>query len=283
MWACTAQSAGSQQCCRQAYNSIATVLVLVLTPPLVLSLGALLQDNTNFIHIHHWSDGRTLLHSVGLLLGSPAYEPGAAPALPSVKNCLMLSTNTTLLPALIPHAAVATPLPLLVYLTSNLTIGQHPPLPTGGIIIKRPVVFVGMQSLLTSIDFEMVVNQLNLTGSHYSNTTFVGVVLENLAPGDIVTSAVAAPFSIAITNNVWAVLYNRYVHTCMPLWDAGTGNAAVCQMGWVSDAVAATHITHVQQLWLHSLFQHTRSPPSPCYHVVCFESLCTLHSTLCAC
>lgn len=180
-----------------------------MSPPPLL-LGVLLQDNTNFIHIHHWSDGRTLLHSVGILLGSPAYEPGAAPALPSVKNCLILSTNTTLLPALVPHAAVATPLPLLVYLTSNVSIGQHPPLPTGGVIIKRPVVFVGMQSLLTSIDFEMVVNQLNLTGSQYSNTTFVGVVLENLAPGDIITSAVASPFSIAITNNVWAVMYNRY-------------------------------------------------------------------------
>jgi hypothetical protein len=180
-------------------------------PLLLLLLGALLQDNTNFIHIHHWSDGRTLLRSVGLLLGSPAYEAGAAPALPSVKNCLIISTNTTLLPALIPNAAVATPLPLLIYLTSNVSIGQHPPLPVGGIVIKRPVVFVGMQSLLTSIDFEMVVNQLNLTGSQYSNITFVGVVLENLAPGDIITSAVASPFSIAITNNVWAVLYNRCV------------------------------------------------------------------------
>jgi hypothetical protein len=222
--------------------------LLLVVVPLPL-LGALLQDNTNFIHIQHWSDGRTLLHSVGLLLGSPAYEPGSAPALPSVRNCLVLSTNTTLLPAIIPHAAVATPLPLLVYLTSNVSIGQHPPLPTGGIIIKRPVVFVGMQSLLTSIDFEMVVNQLNLTGSQDSNTTFVGVVLENLAPGDIITSAVAAPFSIAITNNVWAVLYNRYAHTYMLLCVVGTGAATVCtaRVGW--EMQSQRHNSHICGFW----------------------------------
>lgn len=141
-------------------------------------------------------------------MASPGFSAG--PAL-TVNNCLLLTTNTTLLPALRSHAAVATPVPLLVYLTSNVTIGLQPPLPAYGIQIKRPVVFVGLQSLDTSIDFQMVVNQLNLTGSPYSNTTFVGTVLENLAAGDTVTSAVAAPFSIAVSNNLWAVYYNRWV------------------------------------------------------------------------
>lgn len=165
------------------------------------------QDNTNFLHIRQWSDARTQLRSVGVLLGSSV--PGSPPTVPIVKNCLTLTTNTTLVSALIPHAAVATPLPLLVYLTSNVTIGAHPPLPSNGVVIKRPVVFVGVQSAITSIDFEMVVNQLNASASQYANTTFVGLALENLGPGDIVTSAVAAPFSIAIVNNVWAVYYNR--------------------------------------------------------------------------
>lgn len=68
---------------------------------------------------------------------------------------------------------------------------------------------MGLQSAITSINFHMVVNQLNASTSQYSNTTFVGLVLENLGPGDTITSAVAAPFSIAVVNNVWAVYYNR--------------------------------------------------------------------------
>jgi hypothetical protein len=171
------------------------------------------QDNTNFFHIQHWSDAHTQLKSVGVLLATPGPGPPGAVQLnlPYVKNCLFAMTNVSLLSALIPHAAVATPLPLLVYLASNVSLGMHPPLPAQGVLIKRPVVFVGLLSVITSIDFEMVVNQLNVTGSPYSNTTFVGLVLENLAPGDVVTSAVASPLSIAITNNLWAVYFNRWV------------------------------------------------------------------------
>ncbi|KIY99477.1 hypothetical protein MNEG_8482 [Monoraphidium neglectum] len=55
----------------------------------------------------------------------------------------------------------------------------------------------------------MAVNQLNETGSQHANVTLVGVAMENLAPGDAVSSTVAAPFSIAVVNNVWPVLYNR--------------------------------------------------------------------------
>lgn len=151
---------------------------------------------------------------MGVLLAAPGLPPAAVPA---VTNCLTFATNTTLLPALLTAAAVATPAPLLVYLTSNVTLGAHPVLPASGVAIRRPVVFVGLQSLITSIDFEMVVNQLNASAQH-SNTTFVGLALENLAPGDGVTSAVAAPFSIAVVNNVWAVYYNR----CVWLLSAGS-------------------------------------------------------------
>lgn len=171
------------------------------------------QDNTNFIHIQEWSDTRTQLRSVGVLMAAAGSQSASPPDAPLIKNCLLLATNTTLVPTIIPHAAVATPLPLLVYLTSNVTLGLHPALGASGLLIKRPIVFVGLQSAITSINFEMVVNQLNVSGP-YANTTFVGLALENLAPGDAITSAVASPFSIAITNNLWAVYYNR----CAGVW-----------------------------------------------------------------
>jgi hypothetical protein len=176
-------------------------------PVLASHACAAAQDNANFLHIKDWSNARTQLRSVGVLLAAPGSPPAAVP---SVKNCLIVTSNATLLPALLPAAAVATPAPLLVYLTSNVTLGVHPALPASGVLIRRPVVFVGLDSAITSIDFQMVVNQLNATAKH-SNTTFVGLALENLAPGDGVTSAVAAPFSIAVVNNVWAVYYNRCV------------------------------------------------------------------------
>jgi hypothetical protein len=168
------------------------------------------QDNSTFIHIHQWSDGRTTLSSVGVLLRVPDGTPNPLnlPA-PLVRNCLVAATNVTLLPSLLLHAAVTTQQPLLVYVTTNVSLGAHPPLPAIGVAVRRPVVFVGLQSQITSVDFGMVVNQLNETDSPWSNITLVGLVLENLAPGDAVTSAVAAPFSIAISNNVWAAYYNR--------------------------------------------------------------------------
>eukprot|EP00878_Enallax_costatus_P007810 GHUV01008175.1.p1 GENE.GHUV01008175.1~~GHUV01008175.1.p1 ORF type:complete len:342 (+),score=28.44 GHUV01008175.1:1290-2315(+) len=168
-------------------------------------------DNKTFLHIHRWTDGHTTLASVGLLVQAPIQFPNPL-ELPSplVKNCRVAATNSTLVRSLVQFAAVFTPQPLLVYLTTNVSIGAFPELPATGVPVNRPVVFVGLQSLVTSIDFQMVVNQLNATSSRYSNVTFVGVVLENLAPGDAVSSELAPPFSIAVSNNVWAVMYNRW-------------------------------------------------------------------------
>lgn len=225
----------------------------------------LLQDNTNFLHIKQWSDssGRTQLRSVGLLVASPGFAAGPAP---TVNNCLLLTTNTTLLQALRPHAAVATPLPLLVYLTSNVTIGLHPPLPTYGVLVKRPVIFVGLQSLVTSIDFEMVVNQLNLTGSPYSNSTFVATALENLAPGDTITSAVAAPFSIAVSNNLWSVFYNRY------RWQSGA-RCSFCYLTKIKAAVTALHACVISR---HAIFlvKWELSSRCPCWDSRCHTCGC---------
>eukprot|EP00882_Tetradesmus_deserticola_P018865 GHRQ01020267.1.p1 GENE.GHRQ01020267.1~~GHRQ01020267.1.p1 ORF type:complete len:154 (-),score=54.63 GHRQ01020267.1:116-577(-) len=119
------------------------------------------------------------------------------------------------------QAAVVTPQPLLVFITTNVSLGVNPALPPGGLQFNRPVLLVGLQSVVTSVDFGMVVNQLNLTRSIYSNLTIVGLVLENLAPGDAVTSAIAAPFSIAIINNLWAAYYNRCVLRLQMWWTVG--------------------------------------------------------------
>eukprot|EP00878_Enallax_costatus_P026520 GHUV01028464.1.p1 GENE.GHUV01028464.1~~GHUV01028464.1.p1 ORF type:complete len:333 (-),score=57.80 GHUV01028464.1:91-1089(-) len=171
-------------------------------------------DNSTFIHVYDWSDGVTTLKSVGLLLqqtDDASGKLGPSPAL--TENVVLAATNGTLVPSLMAHASIVTKQPLLVYITTNVSLGLNPQLPASGLAINRPVVFVGLQSLVTSIDFQMVVNQLNETGSTYSNVTFVGLVLENLAPGDSESSALAAPLSIAVSNNVWAAFYNRWVRS----------------------------------------------------------------------
>jgi hypothetical protein len=178
----------------------------------VIYVYCFLQDNSTFLYVHEWSDSRTQLSGVGLLLQAQQQQQQQQPSLAAttvVKNCITAATNNTLVPALKAHAAILTPQPLLVFITTNVSLGMHPPLPSEGLHFNRPVVLVGLQSAVTSVDFEMVVNQLNLTGSKYSNVTFVGLVLENIAPGDAATSVVAAPFSIAISNNLWAAYYNR--------------------------------------------------------------------------
>jgi hypothetical protein len=168
------------------------------------------QDGATFVHVHKWTDGRGgWLSSVGVLLAEPP-APGAPPgAPPRVANALLGATNASLVPGLLARAGAASRAPLLVYIDANATLGGAPPLPPAGVAIGRPVVLVGLQSLPTSIDLGMAVNQLNETGSPYGNVTFVGLALENTAPGDAATATVAGPFSIAISNNLWAAYYNR--------------------------------------------------------------------------
>ncbi|KAI8470186.1 MAG: hypothetical protein J3K34DRAFT_521543 [Monoraphidium minutum] len=169
-------------------------------------------DNATFLHIHDYSapDGRAALLSVAVLLRPPPPPAGGAPP-PPPPGALLGVTNATLVPLLLAHARADTAAPLLVYLASNVSLGSHPRLPARGVPVRRPLVIVGLQSLVTSIDLEMQVNQLNEAAGRRANVTFAGVVLENLAPGDAATSVVASPFSIAVVNNVWAAYYNRTV------------------------------------------------------------------------
>lgn len=212
-----------------------------------------LQDNSSFLYVHEWADGRTQLSGVGLLL--QAQQRPASPAAPAVKNCITAATNNTLVPSLMVQAAIVTPQPLLVFITTNVTLGTRPPLPPEGLQFNRPVLLVGLQSAVTSVDFEMVVNQLNLTGSKYSNVTFVGLVLENIAPGDAATSVVAAPFSIAISNNLWAAYYNRCELCLVHEWqqsDAHISSSCLassrqCLQDVVCSSVGSHRLTHQQR------------------------------------
>ena len=123
------------------------------------SLAPAPQDNSSFVHISNWSDPRTALTSVGILLAAPrgAPNPLNLPE-PRVTGCLVAATNASLVPSLLAYAGTVTAAPLLVYVASNVSLGEHPELPATGVLIGRPVVFVGLHSRVTSMDFEMAVN-----------------------------------------------------------------------------------------------------------------------------
>jgi hypothetical protein len=62
---------------------------------------------------------------------------------------------------LVKVGGVGFPEPLLVFVTSNVSLGSG--LKVGAIPINRPVVLVGLYSVPTSIDMGLVVNQINTT------------------------------------------------------------------------------------------------------------------------
>jgi hypothetical protein len=68
--------------------------------------------------------------------------------------------NRTLVPTLLRDAGVRTAQPLLVRITTNVTLG---PGLNSSIPIRRPVLLMGLASAVTSVDFGMVVSQLNVT------------------------------------------------------------------------------------------------------------------------
>jgi hypothetical protein len=129
---------------------------------------------------------------------------GAAPAqLPL--SYLLSATNYTLVPLLEAHAAVHTHVPLLVYITTNVTVCCPAPaprglLPMGGLHLNRPVVFVGCVEQPTSMDFRLQASTLNMTEFDADGTQYAiawdSMVLENLPHGD------ASSISIAQGNNL---------------------------------------------------------------------------------
>lgn len=128
-----------------------------------------LQDNRTFLHIASWASSNTRLQSVTLIAGScrpsdpEVYADtqlalAAAPA-DALSSCAVRAENaSTLVPMLLREASKATDQPLLVFIIANVTLGAG--LGPGAIVIRRPVVFVGLATRPTSVDFGMVVNQL---------------------------------------------------------------------------------------------------------------------------
>jgi hypothetical protein len=91
------------------------------------------------------------------------------------------ANNNTLVQTLLQDATVRTNQPLGIRLASNVTLG---PGIAEAINIRRPVILLGMMSAVTSVDFGMTVNVLNVT-TPGAQLYWQGLVLENLAPGEL--------------------------------------------------------------------------------------------------
>jgi hypothetical protein len=201
-----------------------------LTTPAVAS--CLPQDGSTWVYIAHYSSDGVQLASVSLHAedcshpGAPL--PALQPALPAssgaaaaaagpVKHvavgtepCLVQVNNASLVPTVLAYAGQHTSVPLLVYINSNVTLANVDDLAPYGIPVNRPLVLAGLASVNTSMDFGMVVEQLNASQSNTSSVTFQYMVLENLAPGGEATSRASGPFSVLIQNNVFAVYFDRW-------------------------------------------------------------------------
>jgi hypothetical protein len=132
---------------------------------------------------------------------------------------LVQVNNASLVPTLLAYAGQRTSVPLLVYINSNVTLASVDDVAPYGIPVNRPLILAGLASVNTSMDFGMVVEQLNASQANSSSVTFQSLVLENLAPGGEATSRASGPFSVLIQNNLFAVYFDR--------WGAEHGGATI--------------------------------------------------------
>jgi hypothetical protein len=216
----------------------------VLSFLLLLHLVLVLQDYTTFLHVIWWSSeantsggssSSTVWQSTGLLvaesmlhlwqsgqLAAAAAAAGVADVsnssntkssscssnmLVSGTRSSYVATNSSLVPILITAGSVSTPQPCLIYVASNITLGPTA-VPSEGIAVNRPLYIVGLSSSNTSVDFQMMPNQMRLHEPH-SNVTLDFIVMENLGYGNEDTVKLAGGIDVHITANVFAVLYNR--------------------------------------------------------------------------
>jgi hypothetical protein len=108
------------------------------------------------------------------------------------------------------HAGLHTQRPLLLFLTSNITLDPPEQAPANSSYpVNRPVYFIGLISSKTSIDFRRTPNQLNLTGSGLGRVYFLSVALENQGYGDAYTTWYSGLYSPLILHNMWGVLVDR--------------------------------------------------------------------------
>ncbi|GBF95015.1 hypothetical protein Rsub_07516 [Raphidocelis subcapitata] len=207
-------------------------------------------DGSSFLHVNSWFDAHTTWQSVGLLVAGSLDEalatsappaaaaakqdgggsrrrlaaPGAvdsaaaadaadaaAAAAAAGKNYVIAADNATIVRQMEGRCGLETPAPLLVYLTSNITMSK-PPVPKSGIDIARPLAMVGLASLPTSIDWAMQANQWIMAPGprfRWAYVTLDSVVLENLGFGDARSAQIAKPLAVTYTLNLWPLYYER--------------------------------------------------------------------------
>ena len=142
------------------------------------------------------------LHGVTLIAAACAQ---AATMDTTAQNCssFQAPTDQSLIPTIQHHARQISQVPLVLFLTQNVSLGSL------YAVVNRPVFFIGLVTRTTSVDFLMNVNQLNLTGTETATATFISVVLENLAGGDVTSGELAAPYSLLIVANLWPLYVRR--------------------------------------------------------------------------
>lgn len=105
------------------------------------------------MHVPSWSNSNTQLLAVTLVTAPCriSYGPGQATVSWSPQpGCNMLAANnTTLVPLLLRNASIPSRDPLLIRITTNVTLGHGL---NGSIPIRRPVILLGLASALTSVD-----------------------------------------------------------------------------------------------------------------------------------
>lgn len=129
-------------------------------------------------------------------------------------------TNSSFVPVFTVVGDVTTPVPVLVYVSSNITLGK-PPVPSEGMDLNRPLLLAGLSSTPTSLDWRQVPNDIIML-KDASNLTLNWLVLENNALGDARSAQMARPQSISTSSNLWSVMWNRWVG-----WDGWTGCAGL--------------------------------------------------------
>lgn len=180
------------------------------------------QDNATFVHVTSWSGSRTTLQSVTIMAGAcsapqalPRNASSKAASAAAARCGVFIASNASLLPLLAEQGGVSSGQPLLVLLQQNASL-------TSSVRLQRPVALAGLVSALTSVDFGMRVNQLDVTAP-LASLAFSSLALENNALGDVHSALVAAPYSVLATISMWPVYCFRCVAGSRALddWTAG--------------------------------------------------------------
>jgi hypothetical protein len=159
--------------------------VSLMSPPLLHTHHRLPpQDHASFLHVNSWFNAHTTWQSVGLLVAD-SLEDALATSIPpaaggskaaagrrlagtaaqaadaaGMRNYVLAVDNSSAVPQMVARCGIATPVPVLLYVTSNLTLSK-PPVPAAGIDVLRPLVLVGLAGSKVSLDFAMQVNQVS--------------------------------------------------------------------------------------------------------------------------